>query len=112
MRLIPERRILVYVGGMMSGVAFAVIHHDMLASPALTIAVACGFVIAAVMGFWPVGMLARWQPMMVALGWCLAGMLSAMLHIAQLPTGLDDRAGRIDVVGMIEHVDGRFDRRL
>jgi len=112
MRLIPERRILVYVGGMMSGVAFAVIHHDMLASPAITIAVGCGFVIAAVMGFRPVGRLARWQPMMVALGWCLAGMLSAMLQIAQLPKGLDDRAGRIDVAGMIEHVDGRFDRRL
>ena len=112
MRLIPERRILVYVGVMMAGVAFATIHHDMLASIPIAIAVGCGFVIAAVMGLRPVGRLIRWQPMMVALGWCLAGVLSAMLHIAQLPSGLGDRAGRIDVVGTIEHVDGRFDRRL
>ena len=35
MRLIAERRILVYVGVMMGGVALATIHHDLLASPAI-----------------------------------------------------------------------------
>ncbi len=112
MRLIPERRILVYVAAMMAGVAVVTIHHDLLASPPIAIIAACGFVAAAVLGLRPVGTLTRWQPVMVGLGWCLAGMLSAMFHIAHLPPGLGDRAARIELVGMIEHVDGRFDRRL
>ena len=112
MRLIPERRILIYVGAMMIGVAFTTIHHGMLASPAIILVVASGLVITAVMGLRPIGILTRWQPVMVALSWCMAGIVSAMLHIAQLPPALDNRAAQVEVVGMIEHVDGRFDRRL
>jgi hypothetical protein len=92
MRLIPERRILVYVGTMMGGVAMTVFHRDLLASPAIVGACAVAFLAAAVFGLRPIGgRMARWQPVMVAIAWCLAGMLSSLFHISQLPPGLGDR---------------------
>lgn len=117
MRLIAERRILVYVGVMMGGVALATIHHDLLASPAIagTIAgiIAVAFTVAAICGLRPAGgRMARWQPVMVGIAWCLAGILSSLFHISQLPAGLGDRAAQVEVTGMVEHVDGRFDQRL
>ena len=72
MRLIAERRILVYVGVMMGGVALVTIHHDLLASPAIagTIAgiIAVAFTVAAICGLRPAGgRMARWQPVMVGI---------------------------------------------
>ena len=50
MRLIPERRILAYVGAMMGGVAIATIHRDLMASPAIIIAAIIVFMVTATAG--------------------------------------------------------------
>lgn len=111
--LVPERRILAYVGSMMGGVALVTIYRDLLASQAIAGITVMALLAAAVFGLRPVGgRMARWQPVMVGIGWCLAGILSSLFHISQLPPGLGDRAARVEVNGMIEHVDGRFDHRL
>ena len=113
MRLIPERRILAYVGAMMGGVAFTIIYRDLLASSVFAGVATVSFLAATVCGLRPAGgRLSGWQPLMVGVAWCLAGILSSLFHMSQLPTGLADRAARVEVTGMIEHVDGRFDRRL
>ena len=113
MRLIPERRILLYVGAMMGGVALAIIWRDLLASAFLAGIVMICCLIAVIAGLRPASdRLARWQPVTVGAAWCLAGILSSLLQVSQLPSGLADRAARVEVTGMIEHVDGRFDSRL
>ena len=110
MRLILERRILAYVAMMMGGVAFATFQRDMLASPAIVGTTVMALLAVVVFVLRPAGgRMAQWQPLMVGIGWCLAGILSSLFHISQLPPGLDDRAARVEVTGMVEHVDGRFD---
>ncbi|MEL0197062.1 MAG: ComEC/Rec2 family competence protein [Rhodobiaceae bacterium] len=113
MRLIPERRILLYVGAMMGGVALAIIWRDLLASPGIAGILVISCLIAVIAGLRPTSeRLARWQPVTLCVAWCLAGILSSLLQVSQLPSGLADRAARVEVTGMIEHVDGRFDGRL
>ena len=113
MRLVPERRILVYVAAMMGGVTLATVWHDPPASPGMIAITACTFMVLATAGLHPAGGgLARWHPLMVGGAWCLAGVLSSLFHMSQLPAGLDDGSARVEVSGVVEHVDGRFDRRL
>lgn len=98
---------------MMGGVAVATVYRETLASPAIAVAAAGAFMFALAVGLRPgSGRLARWQPAMVVVAWCLAGILSSLFQASQLPIGLVDRAARVEVAGMVEHVDGRFDRRL
>ena len=84
MRLFPERRILAYVAMMMGGVAFATFQRDMLASPAIVGTTVMALPAVAVFGLRPAGgRMAQWQPVMVGIAWCLAGILSSLFHISQ-----------------------------
>lgn len=113
MRLIPERRIFLYVGAMMGGVALAIIRRDLLASSVIAGIVTISYLFAVIAGLLPASeRLARWQPVTVCMAWFLAGILSSVIHVMQLPSGLADRAARVEVTGMIQHVDGRFHGRL
>ena len=113
MRLISERRILLYVGAMMGGVALAIIRRDLLASSVIAGIVTISCLIAVIAGLRPASeRLARWQPVTVCMAWFLAGILSSVIHVLQLPSGLADRAAQVEVTGMIQHVYGRFDGRL
>ena len=112
MRLIPERRILVYVAAMMGGVAFATIHRHLLGSPTIAMTLMICFLLAMTGGLRPAaGLLARLQPFVVCVAWCLAGVLSSLFHLSKLPAGLADQA-TVEVSGIVSHVDGRFDGRL
>ncbi len=98
---------------MMGGVALATIHRDLLAFPAMAGIAALAFLVAAMFGLRAIGgRVARWQPVMVGVAWCLAGILSSLFHLSQLPDGLGDRAAQVEVTGIVEQVDGQFDRRL
>ena len=60
--LVPERRILAYVGSMMGGVALVTIYRDLLASQAIAGITVMALLAAAVFGLRPAGgRLARWQ---------------------------------------------------
>ena len=112
-RLIPERRILVYVAAMMGGVALTMNFDQRLASSVPVVVTIIGLCVA----FWLGRRLAaRWSPVWQGAGvgmvWFLAGCLSCLLQMSQLPAGLVDTSSQVRVTGVVEHVDGREDRRL
>ena len=112
-RLIPERRILVYVAAMMGGVAFTMNFGQRLASPVPVVVTTIGLGVAIWLGHrlaarWSHG----WQGAEVGMVWFLAGCLSCLFQMSQMPAGLVDASSQARVTGVVEHVDGREDRRL
>ena len=112
-RLIPERRILVYVAAMMGGVAFTMNFGQRLASPVPVVVTTIGLGVAIWLGRrlaarWSHG----WQGAGVGMVWFLAGCLSCLFQMSQMPAGLVDASSQARVTGVVEHVDGREDRRL
>ena len=110
--LVPERRILVYVIGMMAGIAFAAdmgVAERGATLAAAGVAVMSGWAaLRGRIGGWHLG---PWYFAVVMLAWCSAGMAAGWWQLGKAPQAID-RGLSAELAGTITAVDGRFDHRL